>query len=280
MSDATTPSNPQAPVTAVATETPAVVEAPKAPPKSDAFAALAKREKAIVRRDQEIKAREQALAEKDRQFQEWQKSREEDDRTWQSNPLEALKKRNVSYEQLTNVILNGEKPTPEMVAAETARQQIEEFKKSQAEERRQAAEAQQKAQEQQYNAALDQFRGQIKDFVSTNSDQYELISLYDANETVLATIEQHWQKTKRVLDVKEAADLVEKYLDEQASKIQQTKKFQAKVQPQPKADSKQTTNAPRPPTLNNNLSATAPASNAPLSWEERYKRAMAVGRDK
>lgn len=264
-------------------------EEPKEPKEqvSQRFAALAKREKAIVEKDKALKAREA-------QFGDWQKeketlsqSRREEDELWQTNPLDALKRRGVTYQQLTELVLNNEKPTPDLIARKVAREEVEALSKRQKEEAE--AESKRKAQEEkaaaekEYAETLENFKAETEKYVTANAEKYELIALQGEPgiETVLATIELNFQETSkagkpRILSFEEACDLVEKHFETEVQKLTATKKFSAKAPPQPQGDTKQVENAKPRTTLNNNMTASTPPPPASkrLSREERIERAM------
>ena len=248
-------------------------EAPKPELKeqlSPRFAQLAHREKKIQVKDREVKAREQQLVEREGRISQFEEAKSKGDIP------KALELLGLSYDQITNFFLNGEKPTPEMTARQAARAEIEAERKRQEEERKKSTEETSKKAREEYEQTLQEYREKVNTYISDNAATYELIELHEANEVVLATIEQHYQDTKEILTEQAACDLVEKYLEDRVEKATQTKKFQAKAQPQPKADNSPSKSAP-PRTLNNQLTPSANTSR-PLSREERIKRALAVGR--
>lgn len=241
------------------------VEAPK-PIGSDRFAALAKKERAIQKQLAEIKAKEAGV-----------KAFETLKATASTNPLEALKALGLSYEQITQFLLNGSKPTPELEVSQV-RQDLEKLKSEQL-AREEAVKVQAKqAAEREYQETLADFNGEVKSYVQSNKDTYELTNMYQGEEIVIATIEQHFAATKKIMSIKEASDLVEAYFEEQVRAAQQTKKFQVKQEPkvsggQSKGESVAKSSTP---TLSNGLTSSAPSLLPAKTEQARLQRAMAA----
>lgn len=262
-----------------ASETPAAAEVKVEPPKdrdSARFAALAKREKSLREIDQKIKS-ERAQLESERQaLKDRQSKYEEEDRLWEREPLKALEGKKLSYQKLTELVLNGEKPTPEMLAELKAQEVVERYKKEQQDLRTKELEDLKKSQETAKLEAVNSFKSELKDFYTENSAKYELVALYDAVEYVYAVIDQHYQNTQKVLSKDEACELTEKYFDGLVEKTLQTTKYKAKVIQEPKPDDKpkETSQAK---TLTNKMTAAATPQSS-LTRDERIKKAMAIGR--
>ena len=270
MTDQPTPETPK-------TETPPVTETPPATPKNDEmsakFAALAKKERYVRMTHQSIKAKESALAERERQIAEREKAWEEE---FKVSPLEAIKKRGYSYQDLTNAALNDGKLSPE-TEIKNVRQDIERLRQEQAEKEKQSLEQARLAAEQQTKETIDTFKESLKGFLTSNPEKYELTNRWDANgDLVFQTIEEHFNRTQKVMSKEEAADLVEQYFETELEETSKTKKFQSKFgqalkkeeQPKPKSST----------TISNSL---APASAAPTllpahTENDRIKRALAA----
>lgn len=264
----------------------------KAEPKVDVterFGALARREQQALRERQAIAADKQRLASEQASFAAQKAKFEEEDALWKSNPAQVIEKRlgDKWYDVLTQIQLNEGRPTPDMVAKNTVTKELEEFKKAQEAERLAAREEAQKAERAKFEQTLAEFRQEVQDFVKApeNQEKYELVNLHEATEVVLATIEEHFQRTKKagkpqIMSITQACDLVEKYLEDQVERSTKTKKFSARVSPQPapktgaNGEAKPTENVP-PRTINNNLTSSAHGAR-PLSREERIARARAL----
>jgi hypothetical protein len=229
------------------------------PPGADRFAALAKKERAIQQQSEQLKVREAKLSE----FETIK-------RTATQNPLKALEILGVSYEQITEFILNGQKPTADLQVS-SVKQEIEELRR----ERELEKEAAKKAQSDEYEKVQEQFRAEIGSFVANNAHQYELTALYKGEEIIQATIEQHYEATKKVLSIKEAADLVEQYFEDQV-RTGHSKKFQAKQEPKTEGQPAKETERTKAPTLTNGLTSSAPSMLPAKTEADRINRALAA----
>lgn len=241
------------------------IEAPKAPG-SDRFAALAKKERAIQKQLAEIKSKEASV----KAFEQLKASAT-------SNPLEALKALGISYEQLTQFLLNGSKPTPELEVSQV-KADLDKLRQEQIVREEQTKLAAKQAAEREYQETLADFGNEVKGFLQSNKDSYELTNMYQGEEIVLSTIEQHFANTKRIMSIKEASDLVEAYFEEQVSNAQKTKKFQAKQEP--KVGEGQSKREPvaksSTPTLSNGLTSSAPSMLPAKTEQARMQRAIAA----
>ncbi len=267
----TTPAEPPKPV-------PVVPETPPASKPDDMsakFAALAKKERMLRMNFGQHKAKESALAERERKIAEREAQWESEFKT---SPLEAIKKRGYSYEDLTKAALNDGKFDAATEVKEV-RSEIERLRQEQADKDKKAQEnatAQQTAAEQE---AVETFKTNISTFIETNKEKYELTALYDASELVFQTVEEHFERTKKegkpkILTVDEACGLVESYLESELERTAtSSKKFQAKYQAAKQADPKQ---APKSSvTLSNEHTSTAPSLLPAHTEEDRIKRALA-----
>lgn len=239
-------------------------EAPK-PPGGDRFAALAKKERALQAQMQQLKAAQAKQA-------EYESARAQA----ASNPIKALESLGLSYEQITQFMLNGNKVTPEL-ELKGVKDEIAAFKAEQLKREEDAKTAQEKRAKAEYQATLSEFNQEVADFISTNAETYELTSLFEGQAIVSATIEQHFAQTKKILSIKEASELVEKYFEDQVNVAQKAKKFQAKQQPkeesQPRREQSSKTAAP---TISNELTSSAPSMLPAKTEQDRLRRAMAA----
>lgn len=234
-------------------------EATKAPG-ADRFAALAKKERAIQQQATALKEREAKL-----------EAFENIQRTATENPLKALEILGISYTQITDFILNDQKPTADLQVT-SVRQEMEAMRKERALEK----EATKKAQEDEHSRTLKQFHAEVDNFIATNAEQYELTALYKGAEIVQATIEQHFALTQKVLSIKEAADLVEAYFEDQVRAASSAKKFQAKQAPETPGQPKKEMERTKAPTLNNGMVSSAPSLLPAKTEADRINRALAA----
>lgn len=282
--EVTAPAAPQAPTPEASTEP----TAPAPQPVSPQFQALAKKEAAIVKRQQELKRLEEELKGKQQQYSSWEEKKSKA----KTNPLEALQELGLSYEQITQYILNDKKATPDMEVA-SVKDEIakirEEFERKQKEEREQIEQHTKAQQEQQ----IAQFKADLGDYIAENSEKYECLAMEgdDAVELIYDTIRTDWQtklekyeeggrigRPPKVMSTEEASELVEKFYEEKADKFFSLKKFSSKYQKAESAEP-QPGQAPQPQmpkTLNNGLvQPSSPTTLPPKNEQERIARALA-----
>lgn len=244
------------------------------------FAALSRKEKAIREQEAAVKA-EKAQIEKMRAEIEEQKKAFESERTgWKSKlkekPFEALKDEGLTYEQLTEIALNDQNPTPEMQMRRMREEMKAEFQKELEAVKAQLAdkeakekESEEKTAQEQYEAAVAQYRDQVKNVVDAN-DEFELIKTHDAYDLVVDVVKEYHANTGSILPALDAAKHVETYLEDEAKKILSAKKFQPKVQAA-KPDSNEPKNKA---TLTNNNASELPVNGKKLlSREESIQEA-------
>ena len=252
------------------------LEAAQEPEKNDdfsrKFAALSRREKEIRAKEAEY---EQRIAELEQRFvaQEPQKEPEIPfDVRLRQNPLKALESVGLSYDKLTELALNDGKLTPEM-QMKLMREELETDYKSKFEDlENRLVEKEKGLEEQRYEDIKLGFQNEIESFVNSNEQEYELIKANDANDVVYEVIEEHYNETGKILDIKEAAEAVESYLEEEATKLLQLSKVRSKFNP---GDNEQEPQRQSQVTLSNAHSAQANERVARKLSDEESKSAMA-----
>lgn len=251
------------------------VEEPKPQEKvSEKFAAAVRREKALVKQMELAKAKEAELTERESKVKSMEMLRTEASR----NPIKALAELGITYKQITDYVLGGEKVTPDM-EVRSVRQEFEDYKRQQEEKEKKAVEQALLRQQQDAQRIEEEFQEEISDYLTSNAETYELINLNQAKPIVYQKIREHFQETKRILGIKEASDLVEKYLEDQVQKNLETKKWKAKsgalAKPKPtEIPPKDSANQTR--TLTNNMTSSAPSFLPAKTEQERMQRALAA----
>ena len=255
------------------------------------FSALAKKEKAIVKRDQEIKAKEQAFAEREAKITAREASIKASEELWEKDIFKALETRlnlapGTGYQKLTDLVLEGKSVAPESQdPVVVAKKTIEQFKAEQkardderlANEKKAKEEAELK-QKQELEQAWEAYNNEVNEFVKSNADDYELINTYSQQALIAQTVDEFYNANKKVLSVKEAADMVESYLESEAKKALATKKFGSSLKKdsgEPKAEAKKE-DAPAAKTLTNSMQPTSASVLPPQSEQDRMRRAMAA----
>jgi len=257
--------------------TPTTEETPKAPARelaSPQLSILAKREKALQKQREEIQKSKLDLDSKYEEINKFKSLKEQA----KTNPLKFLEEAGLSYEELTNFILNGNKPTAEMetssIKSEMQKLRDEIAQREQEREKSAKAMDEQRAQE-----AISNFKENITGFLTGKPDDFELCNNYpESVDLIYDVIEAHFAQTEKVMSMEEAAKLVEDHFESEAMKVTSFKKIQSKLAPKPaptEEDGFQKAKQQASPTLNNSMSQTVSGlSNS--TENDRIKRALAA----
>lgn len=236
------------------------------------FAALAKKERQARQLVQQSRSRADELARREaaiaKREQEWESE-------FRNSPLEALKKRNLTYQDLTNAALNDGKFQPE-TEIKRVQDEIQRFRKETEEKEKRTLAAQTQAQRAAESEAVNAFKSRISEHVDKNGDKLELTKLYNGEDLVFQTVEEYYNRTQKILSVEEASDLVEQYLEAELERTsKESKKFQSKYLAQKSQEAR--SNSRSDVTLSNNLNTSAaPTLLSQKTEEDRLKRALAA----
>ena len=226
------------------------------------FAALSRKEKAL--RDRELEL-EQKYGNKEKELPL--------ERRIRANPLKALEELGLDYDKLTELALNDGRLTPDM-QMKLMREELENDYREKFNNLEERLNAKEKMEEEaKYDAVKQGFVGEIKSFVNENSTDFEYVAHNDATDVVYDVIEEHYNETGRILDIKEAVQAVESYLEEEAEKLLNLGKVKNRLtslrdEYEPPQRQSQTT-------LSNAHSAQANERVARKLSDEESKRAMA-----
>lgn len=255
----------EAPAEGAAEASEATPEAPAEEPEAkarDAWKAITKRERELVVREREMKAAQDRLLQIEHQIAETKK-----------NPLKVLEYLGITYEDLTDYIINDGNPS-ESTKVKQLERQVQE--KISAYERMQQ-EAAQRAQQAQIEAQIQNFKNQIVQTVGANTDSFELIQAKGEYDLVYDVIEAHFNETNQLMSIEDAAKRVERHLEDEAEKILKTKKFQSRsskgtslVAPL-KTDTR--ANVSSKTLTNNKVAGPTPVARQPRSRDESLKTA-------
>lgn len=212
--------------------------------------------------------RQQAQFKKERE--EWEAQRQQTQapqRDWKQelakDPMSVLKEAGISYEQLTNSILNG--PNPQDLTLAELREEIRQLREGQTKTQEEIK----NAQSQQYEQALKQIGNDVKMLVHGN-EEFEMIEKMQAEDAVTAYIEHKFNDDGVLLSIEAAAREVEEYLTEKALDIANAKKIQAKRAPVAPP-------APAPkPGIRTLTHQTVQSTTRPLTDKDRRARAIAA----
>lgn len=189
-------------------------------PLSPQFAALMKAKRALQVKEREIAQREEALK------SSVPAGQEDIIAKLKANPLNVLLENGVTYDQLTaDIIAQQNGATPEIQALKAEMKALKEELNGQFVSRDQLAETQ----------VLADIQKEINQTVDSKPDEYEAIREAKAQSTVKDLIHRTWKKTGEVLDTKEAIELVENQLIEEALPFAKLKKIQSRLTPQQEA---------------------------------------------
>ena len=203
-----------------ATEAPEAAEAPPEPERPDfsrQFAALARKERAIRQKEQEM-----ANFAKQREQYEGTSTRLADlQRLAKENPAKLLGELGINYDELTQQVINEGNPTEEQqlrLENEKLQARLGKLEEVYDKQRQQAEQAQVKA-------AHTQLVDNIKNFVDDGST-FEMVQHHDAYGLVAQVMQEHYNTTKEVLEYGDAAKLVEDHFMAEAERYLGSKKLQ------------------------------------------------------
>lgn len=205
------------------------------PALSRQFAQLARQEKAlrakVQQQDQALKAREQALAVREAKFSEPQQPQFDASKyvsleDFKANPLKVMAQTGLSYDELTQQLLNVSTTDPRTEALigrleakiKALEDGAEDTKKSYAE-----------TQQQTYNAAVKQIEYDARDLVQMDPN-FETIKATNSVKDVVELITRTHAKTGKILSVEEACNKVEEYLVDEALKLTRIGKIKSRLE--------------------------------------------------
>lgn len=216
-------------------ETAAPTSKPEESPLSQHYAILARKEKALRakvaaqeqslrEKEAAIKAQEDALKARDLEYQSKYISRDR----FSEDPLSAINDAGLSYEKLTELMLNPQQ-AQENLELRRYQAKIEAEIKSLREGQEKSIKAQEEATTRQYQQALTQIHHDVKAAIATDP-AYETIQATGSSKDVVDLIERTYKKQGVLLSVEEACNEVESYLMEEAEKIFKISKLSKKFQ--------------------------------------------------
>jgi len=200
-----------------------------------------------------------------------------------SDPMAFLQKFGLSYDGLTRRIINdGNVPIEDVVSRQA--KQIEELQEL---NRKNALDRENNAKKREYEQTYSGIIDKITNFVETNKE-YEMIPAHNAYHTVYEIMQEQFKLDGTVLEYKQAADLVERYYEDEAERYFKSSKLRDRYkghwQPEPETAQDVKPSQPaeeiqRPKTLSNQLTSQTPARDGELlSREESLARAAAIMR--
>lgn len=216
------------------TEQPKPSATPENPPSNSQLAILARKERAIRAQLQQQK---QAV---ETERQQWQSEKSQleqrlKDLETASIPrtslkqaaLEAVAKGELSYDEITQEMMNPTDPRVTATIRSLEQRLIEQDKRLAAYEK-----TTQDASNQQYQAAIRQIETDVNNLVKQDAS-FEAIRFTKSQKDVVDLIEQTYKEEGYVMSVEEASQEVENYLVEEASKLARLEKIKKRISPDP-----------------------------------------------
>jgi hypothetical protein len=196
------------------------------------FAALNRREKALKATEKRLSELEKKLNVKPEVKEEVKAPVVPFEKRLKQDLFGTLKEAGFDLDTIVNIALNDGK-LPQDMQLKLMREDIESGYKSElqqikdelAKEREEKEKQKLSQDEKQVEETITNFKKDIGKFVKEKNEDYELIQSEDAVDLVYDVITQHWNETKdpetglgEFLEIKDAADLVENHLLEEAKK--------------------------------------------------------------
>jgi hypothetical protein len=122
--------------------------------------------------------------------------------------------------------------------------------------------------EEHQQKAIHEVKSQIHGILSQDKDAFELIHAFDAKDMVFDLVVDHYREHQETLDFKEAANQVEKYLEDQIKRATSTKKISSLFQP-----SQSQAKEPAPTLTGSMVSSPVAGTQRKLSPEESVREA-------
>tara|TARA_R100000234_G_scaffold106737_1_gene77478 strand:- start:1708 stop:2562 length:855 start_codon:yes stop_codon:yes gene_type:complete len=261
----------------------AVAEAAEEQPAAEEKPDFSRQFSAIARRERELRQRESRMKEMEARFSEvegYQNEYSGIQDLARKNPYEAIKKLGIDYDALTQQVINEGEPTADQqlrLENEALRARLDKLEGAYNEEHKQREQA-------QAQAARNKLIDNVRQFVDDGGD-YEFIQSNDAYGLVAEVMQQHYIRTKEIMEYSEAAKMVEGHFESEAERYLGSKKLQDKwratsqKEPEQKATSEaEPAKSSRPKTLSNENTAkkTEPSSGVLESKEKSLERAAAL----
>lgn len=244
---------------------------------SSRFAALTRKERAIVERERQLKQ-----FQNDPTWKEYQQFRELKANPRQ-NAIKLVESMGVPlkdfYEDLTGTILNDGKPSVEL--------ELKAIKDELARERQEKLDGKKKQEQADNDRFINQYKADIVGAIEKQADDFELMNLNKESGSIDLALEvaiEHFRVHKEIPTHVEVCKAVESYLETESKKLLSAKKFAVKTEvPQTEKPSEPQTGAAaaktapviaQPKTLTNSNSAAATPTaqqNPPMSREDRLK---------
>lgn len=221
-----------------------VEEAPKKTEESlsNQWQIIARKEKALraqqQQQDRAFKQREEALKLREAQLiskPDVDLSNYVSKQRLKESTLEALAEAQVSYDEITQQLINAPGPQDPRITAHISR--LEARLAKQEAELEASKQNQVTSQQQQYQQALKQIKSDVVNLVKTDAN-FETVKATGSVQDVVDLIEQTFKQDGILLTVEEAAEEVENYLIDEAMKLTKIEKIKKRLNSAPAVQSK------------------------------------------
>jgi hypothetical protein len=235
----------------------------------------------LLKREQQALERERLAKERERDV-DGRFKRVEEFESIKTNPKKALELLGLSYDELTQAMLADGSIPPE-VQIRRLDEKLEQFKSEQQKAEELRIENEKKLARENEERIITNFKGEISQYIKDNVSRYELTAFEEQQDLVFDVIDEHYNRTQKVMTIQEAADKVELYLEQKETKRKELSKIKTIWGMLPPPAQKQVQaqiQTQKPKTLTNNLTASPPApiKRVPISDEERVQRAIAFAK--
>lgn len=231
---------------------------------------------ALTRKQKEIYLKEKALKEQEARYRELDAIEALKDQ----DPLEYLTKKGLKFDDIVQKVLkNGEEPTPEDKIS-ALEKRIEQLVKAQEDKERAKEEELKKSKQDADEKAIANFKQKIENDLSGN-DKYKFINHEGAFDDVFDVIELKWQqdKTKPLMSVEEAAELVEAHFKQKYTKAMALMGLETKAATEQKFSNALETEGMPAPTLTSNITPSSTQSKKDyMTFEDRVEEAKRLMR--
>ncbi len=201
-------------------------------PLSKQYAIIARKEKALRAKMQEVKAKELDIATREQALQSQPKASIDESKfisleKLQADPISTLLRAGINYEQITQLMLNQPQVDPATkFMLDEMKAEIKRLNDAQENSNKKYSDQQSN----QYKQAVNQIKNEATALVS-NDPAFEMIKETGSVSDVVQLIEDTFKADGILLSVEDAAREVEEYLVEQAAKFSKLKKIQQKLAP-------------------------------------------------
>jgi hypothetical protein len=221
----------------------------------------------VKAREVAISTKEKELAEKESRIQKFEQ--EVNKETFLKNPTKILAKYGITFQDLAEALVNEGEPEAPKSDSQLALEKIAALEKKE-QEKEEARQAELEKNKQAYiDRVFADYKGKIVEHVNANEEKYELVKLQQKHDLVFEIQEQYHLKHGKILELDQACEIAETYLEKSVQPLLKAKKFQ-KVEAPPKVESSAKT-------LSSTLAAASSGSSSAtgriLSREERIKLA-------